>query len=245
MKGQDEGWSSKIACFDGIAVADMDIQQILPKLPEGEELYSGCFQIMTLTPGTATDKTYIYLTAEDAAGVDDIAEPAWFDDGMNYRLTGDNAVFFAPGEGFLVSSDIGGSTVTFAGEVATGATISELGSGWTFKGNNALQALDIQAIKVGTECDQDGNLSTPVDDLYSGAFQIMTLTPGTATDKTYIYLTAGDAEGVDGDASEGWFDDGMNYRLTGDNAVSFEVGDGFLVSSDYDSAFIKIPGNQL
>ena len=243
VKNQAEGAYSKVVCFDGLAVDSVDIQQIVPTVPDGEELYSGAFQIMTLTAGTATDATYLYLTAEDAEGVDGVATAGWFNMDMDTRMSGDDAVLFAPGEGFLVVSDFDGATVTFSGKVAQGDTIIQLGAGANFCGNNALASLDIQGIAVGTECDAEGNISTPVDDLYSGAFQIMTLTPGTATDATYLYLTAEDAEGVDGDATAGWFNMDMDTRMSGDDAVAFASGEGFLVISDFDEAYVKIPGN--
>lgn len=245
QKEQQSGAYSKVACFDGVAAEAMDIQDIVPTQPDGEELYDGAFQIMTQTDDLATDRTYFYLTAETAESIDGVAKTGWFDDGMSYRLVGDDAVTFAPGEGFLVLSDFDDATVTFAGKVAKGDTIVPIGSGANFCGNNALQALDIQAIAIGTECDETGNVSTPVDDLYDGAFQIMTFTDDLATDKTYFYLTAETAESIDGLATEGWFDDGMSYRLTGDDAVSFESGEAFIVMSDFDEAYVKIPGNVL
>ena len=172
QKEQQSGAYSKVVCFDGVAADPMDIQSIIPVQPDGEELYSGAFQIMTLTAGTETDDTYLYLTAEDAEGVDGVATAGWFNLDMDTRLTGDDAVTFAPGEGFLVISDFDDATVTFAGRVAKGDTIVAIGAGANFCGNNALQALDIQSIVVGTECDSEGNITTPAEDLYSGAFHL-------------------------------------------------------------------------
>ena len=244
QKEQLDGAFSRIACFDGVATDVMDIQQIVPKFPDGEEMYSGGVQIMTLTDSTETEFTYIYMTAADAKEVDGIEKAGWFNDGMDTRLSGDNAVAFDPGEGFLVISDIADTTVTFSGEVAQGDTISEIAAGANFCGNNALKPLDIQAIEIGTICSETGVISTPVDDLYSGAFQIMTLTPSTETDATYLYLTAADAKEVDGIEKAGWFNDGMDTRMTGEeNGVEFSSGEGFLVISDFDTAYIKIPGN--
>ena len=242
-KGQQAGAFSRIVCFDGIASEAMNIQDIIPNVPAGEELYSGAFGIMTLTDDTATDKTYFYVTAEDAEEVDGVAMAGWFDENMSKRLSGDDAVTFAPGEGFLVLSDFDDVTVTFAGKVAKGDTIVQIAAGANFCGNNALQPLDIQSIAIGTECDAAGNISTPAEDLYSGAFGIMTLTDDTATDKTYFYVTAEDAKEVDGVAMAGWFDENMSERLTEANAVTFEAGEGFLILSDFDEAYVKIPGN--
>lgn len=240
MKDQPEGAYSKIPCFNGVATEAMPIAEIKP---QGEDIYSGAFQIMTLTPGTGTDKIYMYLTADDAEGVDGIAEPGWFNDQMDTRLVGDESVTFEPGEGFIVLSEIPG-TVTFAGEVAKGDTITELAAGANFVGNNALQPLDIENVIVGTQCDEKGSITSPEEDgLYSGAFQIMTLTPGTGTDKIYMYLLAEDAEGVDGVAEAGWFNDQMDTRLTGDAKVTFPSGEGFLLMNELDFGFIKIAGN--
>ena len=240
VKEQQSGAYSKVACFDGIAVENMDIQDIVPQAPAGEDLYTGAFTIMTLTSDTATDKNYFYFTAEDAAAVDGVAKAGWFNEDMDTRLTD---VVFTPGEGFLVVSDFDDATVTFAGAVAQGDTIVELSAGANFCGNNALQALDMQSITVGSDCDESGNLSWTSEEAYTGCFTIMTLTSDTATDKNYFWFTAADAEAVDGIAEAGWFNEDMDTRMTGDNAVSFDAGEGFLLISDFDTAYAKIPGN--
>ena len=104
QKEQLDGAFSRTACFDGVATEAMDIQEIVPAFPEGEELYTGGVQIMTLTAGTETDATYIYMTATDAKEVDGIEKAGWFNMDMDTRLTGAKAVTFDPGEGFLVIS---------------------------------------------------------------------------------------------------------------------------------------------
>ena len=218
----------------------MDIQDIVPQAPAGEDLYTGAFTIMTLTSGTETDQNYFYLTAEDAALVDGVAKAGWFNEDQDTRLSN---VKFTPGEGFLVISDFDDATVTFAGAVAQGDTVMELGAGANFCGNNALRNLDIQSITVGSDCDENGVLSWTSEEAYTGCFTIMTLTPGTETDKNYFYVTAADAEMIDGVAEAGWFNEDQDTRLTGDNAVTFLPGDGFLLVSDFDTAYVKIPGN--
>ena len=212
-------------------------------MPDNEELYSGAFTLMTLTSGTETDKNYFYLTAEDAYKVDGIEKEGWFNEDMDTRMSGDNAVTFTPGQGFLIISDLDNSRITFTGKVAKGDTIIKLSSGANFCGNNALTKLDIQSIEVGTDCDENGVLSFTTEQLYTGAFTLMTLTSGTETDKNYFYLTAEDAYKVDGIEKEGWFNEDMDMRMSGDNAVVFDSGDGFLVVSDFDVAYVKIPGN--
>jgi hypothetical protein len=118
QKEQLDGAFSRIACFDGVATEAMDIQEIIPAFPEGEELYTGGVQIMTLTAGTETDATYIYMTATDAKEVDGIEKAGWFNMDMDTRLTGAKAVTFEPGEGFLVISDFDTSFVKVPGNPA-------------------------------------------------------------------------------------------------------------------------------
>ena len=101
----------------------------------------------------------------------------------------------------------------------------------------------MQSITVGSDCDESGNLSWTSEEAYTGCFTIMTLTSDTATDKNYFWFTAADAEAVDGIAEAGWFNEDMDTRMTGDNAVSFDAGEGFLLISDFDTAYAKIPGN--
>ena len=117
QKEQQSGAYSKVVCFDGVAAEAIDIQDIIPNPPDGEELYTGAFTIMTLTPGTATDKNYFYLTAEDAEYVDGVAKAGWFNEDQDTRIAGDDAVTFESGEGFLVVSDFDTAYVKIPGNV--------------------------------------------------------------------------------------------------------------------------------
>ena len=88
----------------------LDMQDILPGLEYdektssislGDDFYSGCVQIQTVTSGMETEATYAYLTAEDAADVDSVSEAGWFDEDWTARVVKD----FDAGEGFVAVSD--------------------------------------------------------------------------------------------------------------------------------------------
>ena len=237
--------NSQIVCFDGItAGGEIDIQSIVPTVADPTTpLESYQASIMTLTPYMATDATYVYMTAADAP---DGLGAGWFDESGSTRLTGANAVTFDPGIGFVAINDYGdGLSFQYAGQVAEGATIVELGDTANSCGNNSLSTIDIQDIQVGLVVNGEGNLvlTDGTDTLESYQISIMTLTPYMATDATYVYMTAADAP--DG-LGAGWFDESGSTRLTGANAVTFDPGVGFFVINDFgDGAKVKIPGNTL
>ena len=77
---------------------DVDIQSIAAS---GEGLATGAMQIMTLTSGLSTEATYIWVVEEEA-GDYDMETEGWFnsDEWVPAEKT------FAPGEGFIASSDL-------------------------------------------------------------------------------------------------------------------------------------------
>jgi len=237
--------NSQIVCFDGItAGGEIDIQSIVPKVADPTTpLESYQASIMTLTPGMETEAIYFYLTAADAP---DGLGAGWFDENGAIRMTGEDAVTFDPGVGFVAINDYGeGLSFTYAGQVAEGATIVELGDVANSCGNNSLSTINIQDIQVGLDVDGEGNLvlTDGVDTIESYQVSIMTLTPGMETAAIYFYLTAADAP--DG-LGAGWFDENGAIRLTGDDAVTFDAGVGFIVINDFGTgAKVKIPGNTL
>ena len=237
--------NSQIVCFDGIATGAIDIQSIIPTVADPTTpLESYQASIMILTPYFETDSTYYYMTAADAP---DGLGAGWFDESGTTRLTGAKAVTFDAGIGFVAINDYGdGLSFQYAGQVAEGATIVELGDTANSCGNNSLSTINIQDVKVGLAIDQQSGdllLSDGVNTLESYQISIMTLTPYFETEAIYYYMIAADAP--DG-LGAGWFDESGSTRLTGDDAVTFGPGVGFIVVNDYgDGAKVKIPGNTL
>ena len=215
----------------------MDIQAIVPEVVGEEEFYSGGVQIQVMTSGLATEATYVYLTAEDAEGVDGVAEAGWFDEDWSARVV----KTFAAGEGFVGVSDYDAARIQTSGAVVSDAQIITLGVNANLCGNNRPVALDMQDILPGLEYDEKTSSISLGDDFYSGCVQIQTMTSGLATESTYAYLTAEDAEGVDGLTQAGWFDEDWSGRVD----KEFEAGEGFVAVSDMDTAYIKLPGIQL
>lgn len=218
-----------------MATAATDIQTIIPKVGEGEALYSGGFVIMTLTDGGETDEGFTFFLAADAEGIDGVAKDGWFDDaGQRATKT------FLPGEGFLLSSDYENGTITTAGAVANEDTVFALQTGINSCGNTMAAQFGINQLTVGVGIDASGNLlasnTTTGEDLYSGGIVAMTLTDGGETDEGFTFFLAADAEGIDGVAQDGWFDD-AGARST----QPFAAGEGFIISSDYVESYIKLP----
>lgn len=223
--------------FDMVAGEGMDIQAIIPAVVGEEEFYSGGVQIQLVTSGMETEATYAYLTAEDAEGVDGVAEAGWFDEDWTARVV----KTFAAGEGFVGVSDYDAASMQTSGKVVSDAQIITLSANANLCGNNRPVALDMQDVLPGLEYDEQTSSISLGDDFYSGCVQIQTVTSGMETEATYAYLTAEDAEGVDGVAKAGWFDEDWTERIDKD----FAAGEGFVAVSDMDTAYIKLPGIQL
>ena len=220
------------AAFDAVGSAAVNIQDIVPVVGEGEELYTGGFMIMTMTDGGETDEMYSYYTAADAP--DGIATAGWFDpDGVRVAKT------FLPGEGFVTVSDYETGKLQTSGQVASDNTAFALITGVNSCGNTTSATLPLQNIAVGVAINATtGDLlaanEATGEEIYTGGLMVMTLTDGGETDEMYSYYTAADAP--DGNATAGWFDPDGN-RVT----KSFEAGVGFLVVSDYTESYIGLP----
>lgn len=224
-KGQ--GVDMGAPAFDAVGGSAVNVQDITPIVGEAEELYTGGFNIMTMTDGGETDETYSYYTAGDAP--DGVA--GWFDgDGVRVTKT------FLPGEGFVTVSDYETGKLQTSGQVADGETIFILGTGVNSCGNTTSAPLSIEAFTVGVGVDAEGNVLTvnpdTSEELYTGGLVIMTLTDGGETDESYSYYTAADAP----DGVAGWFD-GDGQRVT----KTFAAGVGFIVVSDYTEGCIALP----
>ena len=229
------GISQKSSAFDGVSTAATDIQNIIPKVGEGEDLYSGGFVIMTLTDGGETAESFSFFLAADAEAIDGVAKDGWFDD------AGQRAVkTFLPGEGFVLVSDYENGSITTAGAVANEDTVFALATGINSCGNTTSGQIGINQLTVGVGVDTEGNLlasnSTTGEDIYSGGIVAMTLTDGGETAENISFFLAADAEAIDGVAQDGWFDD-AGQRST----KPFAAGEGFIIVSDYAESYIKLP----
>ena len=87
-----------IPSFAPITAEGTDVQSLKAS---GEGLATGAMQIMTLTSGLSTEATYIWVVEEEA-GDYDMETEGWFnsDEWVPAEKT------FAPGEGFIASSDL-------------------------------------------------------------------------------------------------------------------------------------------
>ena len=224
------GISQKISAFDAVSAGAVNIQDIVPVVGEGEELYSGGFVIMALTDGGETAESFTYTLAADAS--DGIAKDGWFDD-LGNRAT----KTYLPAEGFVLVSDYETGALTTSGQVATEDTIFSLGTGINSCGNSTSGEVTIDKITVGVGVNEEGELLSTNDaeeEIYSGGLVIMMLTDGGETAESFTFTLAADAS--DGVAKDGWFDD-LGNRAT----KPFDAGEGFIVVSDYAESYIKLP----
>ena len=207
-----------INAFTPVNGGSVDIQSIVV---EGEGVTAGAIQIQTLTSGGETAETFYWIPA-DEVGDYDMEAAGWFD--VDNWCVADKT--FADGEGFLTSNDFGdGATIMFAGQVADGATESEISSNFAVAGNCTPVAVDIQSIVVTGE------------GVTAGAIQIQTLTSGGETAETFYWVPADEIGDYDME-EEGWFD--VDNWCVADK--TFAAGEGFLTSNDFgDGATLKIP----
>ena len=207
-----------INTFNPVSGSTVDIQSIKVA---GEGLAGGQVQIQTMTAGGTTDRTFAWITA-DEAGDYDMEGEGWYDadEGVAAEMT------FEIGEGFVTMNDFGeGATVTYAGAVPMGATEIPLAPNVSLAGNSTPVSLDIQSIV----CSGEG--------LAGGQIQIQTMTSGGTTDRTFAWITADEAVDYDMEG-EGWYDadEGVTAEMT------FAPGAGFVVMNDYgEGATMTLP----
>lgn len=129
------------------------------------------------------------------------------------------------GEGFVTVNDFGdGATISFAGQVPTGATEFPIGANVTVAGNCTPVPVDIQAIVV------------QADGIADGQVQIQTLTAGGATDRTFLWIPTSAAGDYDMEG-EGWYD--ADEFAPAEKTVA--AGEGFVLVNDFGEASLKLP----
>ena len=185
------------------------------------DVAGGQIQIQTLTSGGATDRTLYWIPEAEAEGYG-LETEGWYDSDEGCPAEKS----FEEGEGFCFSNDYeGDASVTFSGEVASGATEFPLGPLNTACGNMTPVDCPIQGIVVTAE------------GVAGGQIQIQTLTSGGATDRTFYWIPEEEAEGY-GLEGEGWYDSDEGTPAD----ISFGPGEGFCVSNDYEGdATMTIP----
>ena len=193
---------------------------------------AGVIQIQTLTSGAATDRTFLWIP-EDAIGEYDMTAEGWFDaDNWCPVEALEEPVLFDAGAGFLLMNDYGtGATITYCGAVVAGATeLPILNRTASVGGNCTPCPIDLTAVTV------------TAPGVGAGVIQIQTLTPGAATDRTFLWIPE-DEIGEYDMTGEGWFDaDNWCPVETLEDPVTFAACEGFLLMNDYgEGAKIKLP----
>ena len=216
IESQLRGFSGGGFAFSSVTSQPMDLQQILPVAPKGEDAGNWMFYVSLMTTGGSTGDTFVYMTQNG----DGVAKDGWYDaDGNETYIKG---VQFARGEGFFFSSDFdegSGAGFITSGAVDNTAFASSAVRGFNAKCNPYPVEIDLQDIMpVPPEGEDAGNWM----------FYISLVTTGASTGDTFVYMTQ-DSDGV---AKDGWYDsDGNETYIEG---IKFKPGEGFFFSSDFD-----------
>ena len=89
--------SVQLATFDDVGVDGVDIQNIKPVAPDGEDVASGDFTMQIYGDTGAIQASYMYVLGED---IDEGYADGWYEEDMETLVT----KTFAAGEGFNVSA---------------------------------------------------------------------------------------------------------------------------------------------
>ena len=198
-----------IDTFNPVAGEAFDIQTLKVT---ADGIAGGQVQIQTMTTGGATDRTFYWIPASEAADYEMEGE-GWYD--ADEGVIAVNT--FDVGEGFVTMNDFGdGATITYAGAVPMGATEVDVPAAVAISGNSTPVDVDIQSIVV----DADG--------IAGGQVQIQTMTAGGATDRTFYWIPASEAADYEMEG-EGWYDadEGVIAEKT------FTAGEGFITMNDF------------
>ena len=218
----------------------ISINAIKPVVAEGNELAGGDVQLKTLKANGTINKTYGFYPAAEAYWMDGIEEDGWFLDD-EIRTVGDDEVIFDEGDGFILYTEMEDGVVsfTFAGEVANGATTYQIGYKNNLQGNVTAVKIDMNQVKVGDELD---TLNNPVvsENLAGGDIQIKTWKANGTIGKTYGFYPAAEAKWMDDIEEDGWFLDD-EIRCVDEDKVEFNPGDGFVVYTELDEAYVQLP----
>ena len=202
-----EYYTLKVASFDQVGGAGMDLQSIMPIAPEGYSLGGGVFDLQTLDDSGAMSEQFLYLTKAD----DGVAKDGWYnDDGETISTK-----VFKCGEGFMYNNSIGAeASLQFSGQVNLAEVTIQTPEYYSLIGNVRPTTMSIQNM-----------LPIPPEgySLGGGVFDLQTLDDSGAMDEQFLYLTKAD----DGVANDGWYnDDGETFATK-----VFDPAEGFMYNN--------------
>ena len=209
--------SVQLATFDDIGTAGMDIQNIKPVPPDGEDLASGDFVIQIYGDTGAIQTSYMYVLGED---IDDGYPDGWYEE--DWETIVDKT--FATGEAFNLSMAVEGASLQYAGQVNGEETLVPVRKNLSAQGNIRPTSVDIQDIipVVGES-----------DTLESGDFVIQIYGDTGAIQTSYMYVLG---EDIDDGYPDGWYEEDWETLVV----KTFAAGEGFNVSAAK-AGYLKFP----
>ena len=199
--------SVQLATFEDVGAEGVDIQNIKPVAPDGEDISSGDFTIQVYGATGAIQTQYMYVLGED---IDEGYEDGWYEEDWETPVV----KTFDAGEAFSLYMAVNGASLQYAGQV-NGEEISvPVRKYLSAQGNLRPTSVDIQDILPVVE---DGELE-------SGDFTIQIYGSTGAIITQYMYVLG---EDIDEGYEDAWYEEDWETPVV----KTFAAGEGFNVYS--------------
>ena len=209
--------SVQLATFEDVGAEGVDIQNIKPVAPDGEDISSGDFTIQIYGATGAQTASYAWVLGED---IDDGYPDGWYEEDWETLVV----KTFDAGEAFNLSMAVAGASLQYAGQV-NGEEISvPVRKYLSAQGNLRPAPVDIQDILPIVEAG---------DTLESGDFTIQIYGPTGAQTASYAYVLGAD---IDDGYADGWYEEDWETLVV----KTFAAGEGFNVSAAK-AGYLKFP----
>ena len=228
------GFSFRTVTFNAINAEEFDLTDILPLQADGTEwAVSGakrCLGAITIQK-ISTSGSYGQVYAFYSTKTSDVLD-GW-QVGSKTAKVGKGDVTFKSGEGMIISCSKDGALFQVAGAVSLEDTSVAIPNGFSFSGNCTpvvIDLLDILPLQAdGTEWAATGAKRC------LGAITVQKISTSGSYGQAYAFYSS-KTEGV----TDGWQVGSKTAKVVrGD--VTFEPGEGFIVSCSKDAAIFKFP----
>ena len=209
--------SVQLATFDDVGVDGVDIQNIKPVAPDGEDVASGDFTMQIYGDTGAIQASYMYVLGED---IDEGYADGWYEEDMETLVD----KTFATGEAFNMYMAIEGASLQYAGQVNGEETLVPVRQYLSAQGNIRPAPVSIQSILPVAE---EG------EDVASGDFTIQIYGDTGAIQASYMYVLG---EDIDEGYADGWYEEDMETLVD----KTFAAGEGFNIYAAT-SGYLKFP----
>ena len=209
--------SVQLPTFEDVGAEGMDIQNIQPVAPEGEEVASGDFTMQIYGDTGVIQASYMYVLGED---IDDGYPDGWYEEDMETLVT----KTFDIGEAFNMYMSIDGASLQYAGKVNGEETSVPVRKNLSAQGNFRPAPVDIQSIVPTVD---EG------DEVASGDFTMQIYGDTGIIQASYMYVLG---EDIDDGYADGWYEEDMETLVE----KTFAAGEGFNVYAAK-AGYLKFP----